>query len=163
MTDWIKIDFEGEDEIERAIERREIRAKAEARDLLDDISEAGVTMMRYTVPVYSTYLVRHVDRGPLTWSPGGLGGGGSWQRVFGVKAGTSRHPLYVNFGTGLYGAVGWYITPVRAQYLVFYGSLAKRVLRKRSVRGQRPQHFLYETWLEIQVYAQARVLRSAIH
>jgi hypothetical protein len=130
------------------------------RELLDDLSEAGLRILRHNVPHYSGYTLRHTDRSPQVWQPGGTGGGGQWVQTFGVKSGDSRHPLYAEFGTGLYGAVGWYIVPITAQYLVFYGTRAKRLLYKLAVKGQKPQRYFYTSWHEFLVYARARVLGS---
>lgn len=155
---WIEYKIENEKEILAGFDKEQAKARRHLHDLLDDISKAGVRLLRYHVPTYSRYLIRHVDRSPETWSPGGIGGGGSWDRIVGIKAGSSRHPLYVEFGTGIYGLVGWYILPLKAQFMVFYGSKAKRILRKRAIRGQQPQRYFYTTWLELNVYAHARII-----
>jgi hypothetical protein len=159
-NEWISIQFENEDEILARLDEKIDSERRRIRSLLDEISKAGMNIIRANTPIYSSYTLRHVDRTAVTWSPGGEGGGGSYQQTVGIKSGTSRHPLYAEFGTGLYGAVGWYIVPLRAQYMTFYGSRARRILHKKSVKGQKPQHYFYQSWHELLVYAQARVLGS---
>lgn len=160
---FISMDFPDEERIIRQFDARLNRLRRRTRDIVDDLADFGVVTLRGTVPVGSKYLLRHVDRTPARWQPGGGGGGGAWVAVFGVKTGSSRHPLYVEFGTGLYGALGWYIVPNVAPYLVFRSSYTGRLVRKRFVRGQKAQRYFYSTWLDLQVYARTRLLTAAIH
>lgn len=160
---FIEIEFENEAEIEAALDAYELRTRNWLRRTLDELSDAGLRILRMNVPTHSRYLLRHTDKTAVAWRPGGGGGGGSWEQTMGVKRGTSRHPLYVEFGTGLYGRLGWWITPITAPYMVFYGTRARKVLYKRAVRGQKPQRYFFQTWQEMQVYARARILGAAVH
>lgn len=130
------------------------------RDMLDNFSELGRALVAHNAPVFHGMLREHVDRTPVTWRPGGAGGGGYYEAAFGVKRGygISRYPLYVEFGTGIYGPRRNYIYPARASHMVFYSHRYHRVIRTRHTRGQRPQRFFYLSWREFGVYAQARVL-----
>jgi hypothetical protein len=162
MADFLSIDLEDEGEIFARIERVEEGQRRRARQMLDNLADFAVFVLRANVPVRTSYLLRHVARTPVVWRPGGAGGGGEWEVVAGVKRGLSRHPLYVEFGTGLYGAVGWYIVPNRAPFMVFRSSITRRIIRATRVRGQRPQRYFYRSWRELEIYARGRVLASAM-
>lgn len=157
---FVEMDLEGEDELMLAFERADEKRQRWARRMLDNLADFGVHVLQGNVPVHSTYLLRHVARSTVTWHPGGTGGGGEYGAVMGVKAGSSRHPLYVEFGTGLYGAVGWYIVPLRAQFMVFYSSLAGKKIAVSKTRGQRPQRYFYTMWREMQIYAAGRIMST---
>ena len=59
-----------------------------------------------SVPQYNNYIMNQIDRDGPTWMPGGAGGGGEWKAIVGIKEGGSQHPLYVEFGTGIYAGGG---------------------------------------------------------
>lgn len=150
--------FEDEDNIRRKISTAANTRRRRAKDLIENIGQFGEKILMAQAPRDEGYILRHIGRDPVTFYPGGPGGGGEYRSVFGVKAGTSKHPLYAEFGTGIYGAVGWYITPRTQPFMTFYGDRAGRILHKKFVKGQKPQHYFYFTWLEVQFYAGVRAL-----
>lgn len=159
---FIEFIFEDEHDILLGLEREQKKAANEARQMLDNIAAFGLRVLESNISVSSGYTLLHASRSDVKWRPGGAGGGGEWEAVVGITRGSSRHPIYVELGTGIYGLVGWYITPQRAPFLVFRSTITGRLLRKRAVLGQKPQRFLYRTWREVQIYAAGRVLASAM-
>jgi hypothetical protein len=155
---FIEYRIEGEEEIERAFERMKIQSKIRVKNVLDDLAEFGVRTLEARVPRSSTYIFRHIDMSPTIFHPGGAGGGGEYRKVFGIKHGTSRHPLYVEQGTGIYGVVGWFIFPDTSKYMYFFSQRYGRVIRVKQLRGQRPRRYFLNTWNDLQVYAQSRVM-----
>jgi hypothetical protein len=162
---YIEIEIHGEERIMAALREREAREGRRAREFVNDLSTFVTHDLVSTVPTYDEYLLRHVGRSDASWRPGGLGGGGEWESVAGIKTGTSRHPLYVEFGTGIYAGRGR-IYPLRARVLRFEkpgpeldGRRVSRVKFRRWVRGQRGQHYFYEAWRDLNLYAQTRLLR----
>lgn len=73
------------------------------RSILNDLGNFSSVQQRLYAPTGSNvsdgYLHRHLDEGPVEYSPGGSLGGGSYRKHVGVLAGTSDHPFYVHFGT----------------------------------------------------------------
>lgn len=146
----------------RWLDRQAARQRLRIRDTIDDIADVGVATLYLRVPELSSYLARHVDREPVKWFPGGTGGGGEYRAVVGIKRGTSRHPLYAEFGTGIYAQPSrGYITAKAGNFLSFYSYIYGRRIRVRRVRGQRAQRYFYATWRDMNVYARARVRRQA--
>jgi hypothetical protein len=162
MAKFIEYDFEGEDKFMLGLERAERGGHRMAKSMINNLVDFGYHVLQAHVPRHSTYLLRHVSKQSATWRPGGAGGGGSYEGVVGIKRGQSRHPFYVEFGTGLYGAVGWYIVPRVMPYMTFYSTLYHRRIRAKKIRGQRPQHYMYATWREMLVYARGRALAENI-
>jgi len=158
MAKFIEYNVENEEDILLGMKRVEAQSRIATKRLLDNLADFGYHVLQSSVPRHTSYLLRHVARSDVTWRPGGAGGGGSWEAVIGVKRGESKHPLYVEFGTGIYGAVGWFIVPVRAQYMTFYSTRFHRVINVTHTRGQRPQRYLYHTWRELLVYARGRMM-----
>jgi hypothetical protein len=174
---FIEIEVQGEEKILLALNRAEESFHGVARDHVTDMSQFVTAWLAATVPTYDRYIMRHISREPATWLPGGAGGGGEWVAVAGIKAGTSRHPLYAEFGTGIYAGRGL----IRARYdraraTVIETGLS-RLSRRRGgvltfqkhgeprrfrywVRGQKGQHYFYETWRTLNVYANARVMTN---
>jgi hypothetical protein len=135
---YIWFEVEGEDEAILHLEIANELLRKRSKDFLEELSKDGMAFLYANVPDYTSYTQRHVDRSDVHWKPGGAGGGGEYESVVGVKRGTSDHPLYANRGTGVYGPF--------------------IVIGVREVRGQRAQHFLYTTFRELQVWAEARLL-----
>jgi len=122
-------------------------------------------------------LSRRISRTPLTYLPGGVGGGGSYGSIVGIKHGTDAHPLWVEEGTGIYGPRRRRIFPAHGKTMRIPSDWADANLpvgrsridgiirsRKRgegirvqSYKGQRPQHYFARTWALTQVTAEARV------
>jgi hypothetical protein len=162
MANFIEYEFEGEDKIMLALEHHERRGNEFVKQMLNNLADFGHHVLQSHVPRHSTYLLRHVDKEPARWRPGGAGGGGSYEAVVGIKRGTSKHPLYVEFGTGLYGGVGWYILPRTHPYMTFYSTRYHRWIRAKYTKGQRPQHYMYATWREMLIYARGRAMAGGI-
>jgi hypothetical protein len=160
MANFIEIELEGEDVIAAKFATFEERQRMRLRGLLGDLAELGEALLRANAPrgIYrGGRLHRAIDSSGASWRPGGVGGGGEYQSVFGVK-GPSIYPYYVEFGTGLYGPKRNYIYPNRSPFMSFYSTLYKRWVTVARTRGQRPQRFFYITWREFQVYAAARLM-----
>jgi hypothetical protein len=154
------IDFEvkGEEKIILALERQEVQQQANLRELVDDLATFSAFWLISHVPVYDSYLMRHIDRDGPQWFPGGAGGGGEWKAVVGIKDGRSRHPEYVEFGTGIYAGKGR-VYPVTKSALAFRkrGEGGGKQIVRAWTRGQRPQQYFYITWRSLNAYAAAKV------
>lgn len=146
-------------------------ARRQLKNLIDNVADFGLHALEGNVPSYSTYTLRHTDRSDIRWNPGGAGGGGEYEVIVGIKAGTSKHPIYVKSGTGIYGfkripygalkprtSAGGTVSP---GLMFFYSQRYGHVISVRSVKGQKPQDFLYTTYREMQVYTGARLLLGA--
>ena len=153
---WIEVD---EDNIFEKYDYATEYVRNYAKNLINDLADFGVNRLNATVPRYSTYLLRHIDREGVRWFPGGEGGGGEYGTMVGIKAGTSMHPFYAESGTGIYAIPSrGYIEPSTKPYMSFFSSMYGRRIRVKRVRGQRPQHYFYHTWQDMLVYARARLI-----
>lgn len=148
---FIDIEIENEEHVLRGIERTEERVERMAHKLVDDLSKLTESTLLFMVPRHNLYLFRHVDRSGPTWMPGGAGGGGEWKAIVGIKEGESRHPLYVEFGTGIYGGRGLIFARGVNRLTGHYQKVM--VLEKEGTvnfrywtRGQKPQRYMYLTW-----------------
>lgn len=149
---YIDIDVENEEEVFLKMERLKERDQRMLHKLVDDLSKVAESTLLFMVPRKRLYLFRHVDRSGPSWMPGGAGGGGEWKSIVGIKAGESLHPLYVEFGTGIYGGRGDLIFARGVSELT--GSIQKvMVLEKEGTvnfrywtHGQKPQRYMYLTW-----------------
>lgn len=161
---FISIEIENEDAIQAKLRAYEERQQLHVRRLLDSLADEGTGMLRRNVPAWTTLMRRHVGRSPVIWHPGGAGGGGGYGAVFGIRHFSARpYPLYVEFGTGLYGSFNRLIYPRRAAYMTFYSQRYHRIIRTRHVRGQKKsKRFFYQSWREFQIYAAARILTADI-
>jgi hypothetical protein len=159
---FIDIEIEGEDVILAHFKRMEERSQDRTRRLLNDFTDAAVRIIQENVPVLKGYSIAHVGRSPSVYTPGGAGGGGSYEAVAVSRRGSSMHPLYVEIGTGIYGEYKRMIRPLYAKYMVFYGTRAGRWLGRKRVAGQKPQRYFYRSWRSLLIYADARVLAKDI-
>jgi hypothetical protein len=155
-NDYISIEVDNED---LAILRLDFYAemmRQRMKDLLDVLSRDGVDLLTIHVPNYTSYTIRHIDRSPVEEAEGG------YDATVGIKAGTSYHPVYVNRGTGIFGPFikRPYTAHNPSGRMWFYSEKYGRVIGIESVKGQRAQHFLYTTFKELQVFAQARMTRG---
>jgi hypothetical protein len=174
---YVEIEIEDEHDIFARMERMEHELQGEARRMIDDLAEFTENWLKANVPIYDTYLFRHIDSESARWVPGGPGGGGEWQSVAGIKRGRSAHPLYVEFGTGIYAGRRL----IRARYDRAQASVIATGLPRLSrraggvvtfqkhgeprrfrywVRGQRGQHYFFYTWTVLNVYAHTRLLSA---
>lgn len=160
---FIEVEFEDEHDVITGLWREEQHKRRLAKELVEDIGDFGLKMLEYNVPQYSSYLLRHTEKSESTFRPGGEGGGGAYEVIFGIKAGTSRHPIYVEQGTGIYGPRNEVIKARTASRMVFYSTLYNRVISRKTVKGQRPQRYFYETWKEVEVYARMQLITRAIN
>lgn len=152
-----------EDDVIRNLDRGIDRVRRHSRNLLDDIAGAGVIILHASVPQSTTYTLRHVDREPVRWFPGGPGGGGEYGTTVGIKRGTSIHPIYPEEGTGIFATPArGFITPRTKPYLSFFSTLYNRRIRVRQVKGQRAQRYFYSAWRDLDVYAAGRILRGSL-
>ena len=126
--------------------------------LLEELAKDGVTFLAKNVPNYKGYTLEHIGRTDV-----GRTATGEHEATVGIKAGTSYHPVYANRGTGIFGP--FIKQPYRAfnpsGRMWFFSERYGRVIGVRSVKGQRAQHFLYTTYRELQVFAQARLMTGA--
>lgn len=154
--------------IKNGLPRREF-----LKELIVEFGEYATAQQRIYAPDgKSNYLQAHISKTGISYAPGGLGGGGTYELSSGVRRGTSRHPLYVHEGTknptdaeitsandlGFHPSQGK-IYPTRAKALKVGNekdAKGRPVLRK-WVRGQRPQPFVYFAFASLTVYAQGRV------
>lgn len=157
---FIEFIIEDEREILLAITRQEKSNKRLVKEIVDDLAKFGLQLLYTNAPQHSSYILRHADRSGIKFRPGGSGGGGEFEAVVGIKSGTSRHPLYVEAGTGLYGERGDYIYPRRAPSMTWFSTIYGKVISKKRTRGQKPQRYFYETWKEIEVYARLQLLNN---
>lgn len=111
MTDSLNLDVVWTDEAERLF--LQINSKAvlgtDRRDALLEMIEnlsvdAEAAIHGWAPDSQSGYIHEHIGRSGVIYRPGGAGGGGTYERIVGVRRGTSRHPLYVHNGTAnIYG------------------------------------------------------------
>jgi hypothetical protein len=158
---FIEIDIKNEHEVIHHLEQVEERNQHRARELIDELSKFTENMLTIMVPTYSLYLFRHIDRSGPMWMPGGPGGGGEWKAIVGIKDGPSRHPEYVEFGTGIYGSKGGLIFPNTREGLAFRkrgeSDLTGKPIVRRWVRGQKPQRYMYLTWGVLNALAHEKI------
>jgi hypothetical protein len=160
---FIEFIIEDERDILLALKRQEDKKRRMARDLVDDLGKFGLETLKYNAPSDSRYILRHADKSQAKFKPGGLGGGGEYEIIVGIKSGESKHPLYVEFGTGIYGITGKYISPITAISMTWFSKLYGRSISKKTVKGQRPQRYFYETWKEVEVYARMQLLGNKLN
>ena len=165
---FIEIDIENEGHIIRALERVEERNERKARELIDELSKFTEDMLTIMVPTYNLYLMRHIGRDGPTWFPGGSGGGGEWKSIVGIKEGESRHPLYVEFGTGIYAGRGliWAdgvkgLTGKYQKVMTFEKRGEGRKFRY-WISGQKPQRYMYLTWGILNALARERIAERRV-
>lgn len=150
-----------EDDVMRGFDLQEFALHQHLKELLDDMADKGKEILeRYAPesPEGDAYTKRHVDRSHVAWMPGGAGGGGQYEVIVGVKAGASYHPVYANVGTGVYSYTEDYIRSPKGGLMWFYASRLGRVISMYAVAGQRPQRFLYETWRDLSLLTEMRVI-----
>lgn len=87
---------------------------------------------------------------PVSRATRGEGG-----RFTGSAPGSRKYPVYVHEGTGLYGRLNRLITPRRARAMVFVGRTGLVV--RRTIRGQRPQPFMREAYMDARAYIEAHL------
>ena len=156
---FIDIHIENEEYILKAIERQEHHVQRWARDLIDDLTKVAESTLTLTVPTYNLYLFRHIAHDGPMWMPGGAGGGGEWKSIIGIKEGESRHPLYVEFGTGIYGgrgliwAEGVKGLTGRYQKVMTFEKRGEPRRFRYWIQGQKPQRYMYYTWGVVNAFA----------
>lgn len=160
---FIEIKVEDETDIILGLERLQEKQQRKLREMLVELSNVASLSLISNVPQYNSYIMNHISREGPRWMPGGAGGGGEWKSIVGIKEGTSRHPLYVEFGTGLYAGKG----------LIFAKGVRRLTGKRQPVMvlekegtvnfrywtgGQRGQHYFHDTWEMVRDYARARML-----
>jgi hypothetical protein len=162
MTDYevsIRVD---EDEVMRGFDRQQFLAKELLKDLLDNVGRFGYDKLVDYIPRHSDYLWRHADRSSVRWSPGGAGGGGEYEVTVGIKAGTSQHPFYVRGGTGIYGPNKRPYGAKSGGRMWFYSAIYGRVIGIESVKGQKPNPYLEETYADMRIYLHAQIVSGQL-
>lgn len=148
MTDFIEFEVD-EDEVMRGFDLQEKLVRAWLKDFMGDMADLGTEVLEHYAPEWTGYTHRHIDHTSLRWHPGGAGGGGTYEIVVGVKAGTSYHPVYPNVGTGYWGPTQNLIRSPKGNLMYFYASRLGHVISKYEVVGQKPQFYLYDTWRDM--------------
>jgi hypothetical protein len=161
---YIDIHIEGEDKIQAALRMQETRQEANLRDLVDELADVASLALIMNVPRHNDYILNHIAREGALWMPGGAGGGGEYKAIVGIKEGTSRHPIYVEFGTGIYAGRGliWStqgpgaLTGKYGPVMAFEKHGEPPVFRY-WIKGQKGQHYFYLTWRVLNAVAAARI------
>jgi hypothetical protein len=100
MTDYLDVEVQGVPLVLLAINSQSSRRLQSLKGILMSSALMATTQMHALAPRGETgYIQSHIHQGPITYHPGGAGGGGSYEIVTGVMRGTSKHPLYVHEGT----------------------------------------------------------------
>lgn len=114
----LSVDLDGDwGDLRRLLHHGTLGGARRRRDLLKELLEelgTFATMATHVeAPVGSDgsgYLQSHIGQSGVGYAPGGAGGGGSYVKTVGVRAGSSMHPLYVHMGTArvqsIYGTFG---------------------------------------------------------
>jgi len=168
---FIEIKVENEDRVIASLVARGERENAKLRRLIDDLADFTEHYLYSAVPRgTSKYILEHIGREGPTWMPGGAGGGGMWKAIVGIKEGESRHPYYVEFGTGIYGDKGdliWaasgpgFLTGKVGKVMAFDKGTEPTRFRY-YIKGQPPQHYFRSTWRVLDAYARARVFGETL-
>lgn len=148
--EWIEFDITGAEQLDLHLVRMEEISQVRLRGILEGMASYATHWMRIYAPRFQGYITRHIASTTARPTAGG------WEVSAGVKRGTSRHPLYVEGGTGLYGFRRDTIKPVRAKFMVWYRG--GRWFKARETRGQRAQPFVYLSYQQTKLYAHARVI-----
>jgi hypothetical protein len=168
---FVEIEIENEERIIHSLERMEERVRGRARETIEDLTNATALTLIGATPMHNTYIMQHIDRDGPVWMPGGAGGGGEWKSIVGIKEGTSRHPIYVEFGTGIYAGRGliWAsgvkgLTGRYQSVMAFKkrGEGEGKWIVRYWTRGQRGQHYFYRTWQILNAVAEARIASRRI-
>jgi hypothetical protein len=159
---FITIELQGEDKIQAGLRMQEARQELNLRELVDDLAEAAEATLIAVAPRSSNYILEHIAREGPVFMPGGPGGGGEWKAIVGVKEGTSRHPIYVDQGTGIYAGREIIIRPVGVMPITKkFGEVGPGGVTKTKfrwyVRGQPGQHYFYLTWRALNALAASRI------
>jgi hypothetical protein len=168
MTIEVGIDrIEGLDEV-RARLGNSGQVKRHMGDVLNQAARIGVQSARIYAPKDKMLLVRAITEDAVRFTAGqesieasfgvqpvsratrGEGG-----RFTGSKPGARNYPLWVHEGTGLYGRLHRLITPRRASHMVFVGRTG--FVRKRTIRGQKPQPYMTEAYADARAYIDAHL------
>lgn len=162
MTDrYISAEVENANEVILWLDFQERRFKGLTRRLIDGTATYGLHWLRLYVPrgdkTDGGYTLRHTDRTQPRFIPGGPGGGGVWEAIVGIRRGTSKHPLYANHGTGIYAGRG--LIRSRTGKPMVFEKRGEGLRFAYNTTGQQAQHFLYHTFTEMKVYAEARVFK----
>lgn len=128
------------------------RLVEQSKRIVEDAAEASSRTMFYFAPSSgrganpnqgTETLKSRISWSRARWHPGGLGGGGTWEAVAGVKR-SPLHPdpmqdpaTFVYEGTGLFGPLHRLIVPRSGNFLVFMDG-ARKVFTKH-VKGQPPK------------------------
>lgn len=163
---FIEIKVENEHDVIRSLERVEEHNHRKARELVDELSKFTENMLTIMVPTYNLYLFRHIGRDGPVWMPGGAGGGGEWKAIVGIKQGESLHPLYVEFGTGIYrqGSRGRLIwadgvkgLTGRYQKVMTFEKRGEPRRFRYWTKGQPAQRYMYLTWGVLRALASEKI------
>ena len=122
------------------------------------VLSSGITaLVRGEIAAFSAVLGRRVRRDAQNRSPVFCGklrrsirvGRVTFRgRIASVKVSTNTgYGLYPEEGTGIYGPKGQVIRPKKAPFLVFQPRGLGHIIRVRSVKGQRGQHYMRDALL----------------
>lgn len=150
---WFEVD---EDAVMRGLNYQEELAQRRLKQFLDRLARKGEELLESRAPRHTGYTKRHVDHTPARFD-----GRDEYMAIVGVKDGTSYHPVYANVGTGLYGKYNDYVQSPKGNLMYFYASRLGHVISMYLVKGQKPQQYLYESWRDLAIYAEARMMMDS--
>ena len=159
---YIQIKIENEERVIQSLRSIEARLRTNLRNLVDDIADNASVALVGQVPQGKNYILNHINRAGPVWMPGGAGGGGEWKAIVGISKGTSEHPLYVEYGTGIYAGRGQ-IFPSKPWGVIAFrkkGEEQGRAIFRQWIWGQPGQYYFYNTWRWLNIYAAERILRE---
>lgn len=151
----VRFEIEGQKELDAYLATFPDRARAEMRDLVEDLGEHAEGWMRLYAPHQQGPAGGSLHRQIKSTQANDTGR--NIQSVAGVTDRGSRHPLYVLEGTGLYAEGGSRITPNKPGGVLTFQKHGEPRRFKRSVKGQRPQQYARAAYNSTVLYALGRV------
>jgi hypothetical protein len=126
----------------------DIRMRAEGEDWRDAIltaldrasHQAGMYMGTHVPRGETGRLFRAINVGPVTYRPGGAGGGGFYEVHVGVDTEQAPHALFVLEGTGIHheGGSRGNITASKGNFMAI-NKEGEGIIYRQSAEGQLPQ------------------------
>jgi hypothetical protein len=148
--------FDSLGELRRHLRDMDGRVKPELSDMLNEAVRVGEQSAQIYAPSRTHRLERAISSVPAheRASIGAIEASVGVDPVDGYEDGSPDYPFLVNIGTGLFGPLMDYITPIRASHMVFTDR--KFVVAKR-IRGQHPQPYMDQAFEDVDNYLDARI------
>ena len=159
MADFIEIDIQGFRRAMLAIDNIGDRSAHGIRNWLEGMGNYAVYWLRLYAPIGETGgILRRIGHTKARWRPGGAGGGGEWEVIAGVRrTPEGPYPLYVSGGTGRYRPIAPDYIRARPGKVMTFEKRGEPRRFKTYSKGQRSQPFLYMSYQQVLLYANARV------